>query len=66
MMISSAEAKAEVEAAVGAVTAARAVIGAVWTASGLDVCVCWQAVSNTDIDIAAKYNLSFIASFLLS
>src|SRR5882672_1955208 len=60
-MISSAE--AGVEAATGAVMAmgaagaAGAAIGVVVAASGLDVCVCWQAVSNTDI--AAIYDLFF-------
>jgi hypothetical protein len=31
----------------------------------LDVCVCWQAVSNTDTDITAIYDLCFIALFFL-
>src|SRR5882757_6064115 len=68
MMISSAEAggAAGAATATGAAGAVGAVIGAVLAASVLDVCVCWQAVSNTDTDIAAKYNLSFIALFFLS
>ena len=68
MMISllAAAAPAGAAAAEGTAGAAGAVFGAVATASGLEVGVLWQAVSNTDTDIVAKPNLSFIASFLLS